>query len=138
MPSLDTAAENRPRVAVQPLGRAGSDGGLLVVGDNDLGAVALGMRGNGDAEDETGCEEGGRKAGKQRGLPIVDVVGTAVPRPTGPATTASLNQPRGIVIAPDGALIAADTRNHRIRRIAPDGTISTLAGNGIPAASGGD
>lgn len=40
--------------------------------------------------------------------------------------------PSGIAIAPDGSLVVADTGNHAIRRIAPDGTVTTLAGNGVP------
>ena len=38
--------------------------------------------------------------------------------------------PQTLSFAPDGSLIVADTGNNRVRRIAPDGTVSTLAGNG--------
>ena len=55
----------------------------------------------------------------------------------GPATQASLNAPRGLALAADGALLVADSGNHRVRRIGPDGVIATVAGNGA-AASGGD
>ena len=41
-----------------------------------------------------------------------------------------------IAISPTGVLFAADTRNHRIRRIDLDGRISTIAGNGVPGFSG--
>ena len=48
----------------------------------------------------------------------------------GPATSARLSQPTGLAVAADGALLVADRGNARIRRIAPDGTISTIAGGG--------
>lgn len=56
----------------------------------------------------------------------------------GPATAAQLSQPRDIAIASDGAILIADTGNDRVRRVAPDGTISTLAGVGAGLAGDGD
>ena len=54
----------------------------------------------------------------------------------GGATSAALNRPLGLVTARDGTLYIADTFNHRVRKVAPDGTISTAAGNGSPAFGG--
>ncbi|MBI5104126.1 MAG: hypothetical protein HZB46_03915 [Solirubrobacterales bacterium] len=54
----------------------------------------------------------------------------------GPATAAALNAPYGVSALPDGTIFIADQGNHRIRRIAPDGTISTVAGVGTPGALG--
>lgn len=48
----------------------------------------------------------------------------------GPALQAQLNNPFGIVRGPDGALYICDMANHRIRRVARDGTITTVAGSG--------
>ncbi len=48
----------------------------------------------------------------------------------GPATAATLASPSAAATQGDGGLLVADTGNHRIRRIAPDGTITTVVGNG--------
>ena len=54
----------------------------------------------------------------------------------GPATAASLANPRGISVAANGTLYIADSESHRIRRVAPGGTISTVTGNLQPLFSG--
>ena len=48
----------------------------------------------------------------------------------GPAGQALLQYPADVDIGPDGSLYIADTNNHRIRRVTPDGIISTMAGTG--------
>lgn len=55
----------------------------------------------------------------------------------GPATSATFSQPWGLVLAPDGSLDVADYLNHRVRRIAPDGIVTTVAGDGT-WGNGGD
>jgi hypothetical protein len=55
----------------------------------------------------------------------------------GPATAAQLNAPNAAVMAPDGGILISDSNNNRVRRVAPDGTISTVAGTGS-ATYGGD
>ncbi|MXZ34666.1 MAG: hypothetical protein F4Z21_05275, partial [Acidobacteria bacterium] len=48
----------------------------------------------------------------------------------GPAVAARLNSPDGIVVDSAGNLFIADSSNHRIRRVGPLGTITTIAGTG--------
>jgi trimeric autotransporter adhesin len=52
----------------------------------------------------------------------------------GPATSASINEPWRIAVDSSGLLYIADTANGRVRKLSPDGTISTIAGGG----TGGD
>lgn len=47
----------------------------------------------------------------------------------GPSWAARFDTPAGLAIEPSGALIVADSRNHRIRRVQPDGRTTTIAGS---------
>jgi len=49
----------------------------------------------------------------------------------GPATQALLNAPTGVDVDPWGNLYIAERGNRVVRRVSPDGTITTVAGNGI-------
>jgi RHS repeat-associated protein len=60
---------------------------------------------------------------------ITTVAGTGTVGYTGdggPATQAQLNFPEGPAVAPDGTLYFADSSNRAVRRVAPDGIISTV------------
>ena len=46
----------------------------------------------------------------------------------GPATAAQLASPRGVASTGDGGFLVADADNQRVRRVAPGGTITTVAG----------
>lgn len=46
-----------------------------------------------------------------------------------PASQARLRFPRGLAFGPDGSLCIADTNHYVIRRVTPDGIITTVAGN---------
>jgi sugar lactone lactonase YvrE len=55
----------------------------------------------------------------------------------GPSSRARFHTPSGIAVADDGSIFVADTGNHRIRRIAPDGQVTTVAGSGVPGLRDG-
>ncbi len=54
----------------------------------------------------------------------------------GPATSAQLNNPAGVAVDAAGNLYIADSYSARIRKVAVDGTITTVAGNGTSGNSG--
>jgi trimeric autotransporter adhesin len=71
---------------------------------------------------------------------ITTVAGTGTPGDSGdggPATSAQLNNPSGVAVDSDGNLYIADYRSHRVRKVEPGGTITTVAGTGT-YGSGGD
>ena len=54
----------------------------------------------------------------------------------GPATSAHLADPWGVAVDGQGNLLITDESNHCIRKVAPNGTISTVAGRGTSGYSG--
>ncbi|MBI3250188.1 MAG: PD40 domain-containing protein [Deltaproteobacteria bacterium] len=54
----------------------------------------------------------------------------------GAATSATLNYPSGVAVDSAGNLFIADSHNHRIRKVASNGIISTVAGTGVLAGDG--
>jgi sugar lactone lactonase YvrE len=50
----------------------------------------------------------------------------------GPAASARFSTPSGLAAGADGVLYVADTGNNAIRRITPDGIVSTVAGGLVP------
>jgi RHS repeat-associated protein len=54
----------------------------------------------------------------------------------GNAKLATFGLVAGVAIAPDGSVLVSDVGDNRVRRIAPDGTISTFAGTGANDYSG--
>ena len=54
----------------------------------------------------------------------------------GPAASAQFVEPKDVAIAPDGSIYVADIRAHRIRKVAPDGTVTTVAGGGPTGGRG--
>lgn len=54
----------------------------------------------------------------------------------GPAAEAKLDLPQGLAVDAAGNLYIADTEQNRIRKVRPDGVISTVAGTGTSGFSG--
>jgi trimeric autotransporter adhesin len=54
----------------------------------------------------------------------------------GPSSTAQLNGPTGIAVDAAGNLFIADYGNARVRKVSPDGTITTVAGGGSSRQQG--
>ncbi|HEY2963647.1 MAG TPA: NHL repeat-containing protein [Pyrinomonadaceae bacterium] len=56
----------------------------------------------------------------------------------GPTAQARFNGPIGVAVDAQGTVFVADTYNDRIRKISPDGQVSTVAGAGTPGFADGD
>jgi sugar lactone lactonase YvrE len=55
----------------------------------------------------------------------------------GMTTEAAFNEPSAIAVEPSGNLLVADSGNHAIRRITPNGLVQTIVGNGDPGDADG-
>ena len=102
-----------------PIGQAAPPAGRLVVDDQDRIFIA-----------DTGNHVIRMVAAD--GM-IYTIAGTGRPGYAGdggPATAAQLDTPSDVAVGSNGILYVADTMNHAVRSIAPDGTITTLAGTG--------
>ncbi|MBM7169981.1 hypothetical protein JQK87_16455 [Streptomyces sp. G44] len=87
----------------------------------------------------TGSTRTGSGSAHRAGHVIVTIAGTGEADSTGdggPAGRAALNQPRALAADASGALYVAEWKGHRVRRIAPDGSITTVAGTGEPGFGG--
>jgi len=70
---------------------------------------------------------------------VTTVAGTGVPGDLGdggPAINAGLAYPESVAVDSAGNLYVADTVNQVIREVSSDGSITTVAGNGLPGYSG--
>ena len=73
---------------------------------------------------------------------VTTIAGNGIPGYAGDgaaATSANLNNPRGVAVDSSGNVYVSDTNNHVVRKITSGGTISTYAGNnGFGAGYAGD
>ncbi|HXT46300.1 MAG TPA: hypothetical protein VN748_19675 [Pseudonocardiaceae bacterium] len=70
---------------------------------------------------------------------ITTVAGTGSPGyggDGGPATAAQLNRPCGVAVDDAGTLYITEWHHHRVRKVTPDGMITTVAGTGNSGYSG--
>src|SRR5205823_4626458 len=70
---------------------------------------------------------------------ITTVAGTGVAGFSGdggPAVAAKLQHPYGVAVGSDSTLYISDNGNDSIRRVGPDGIITTVAGTGVAGFSG--
>jgi hypothetical protein len=70
---------------------------------------------------------------------IATVAGTGTPGYNGDgiaATSAQLNNPSGVAVMPDGGFVFTEQEGQRVRRVAPGGTIATIAGDGSAGFAG--
>lgn len=68
---------------------------------------------------------------------VITVTGGSAGFADGIGDEAQFDTPSGLAIDPLGTIYVADTGNNAIRRIAPDGRVSTIAGNGSAGAEDG-
>jgi sugar lactone lactonase YvrE len=68
---------------------------------------------------------------------VTTVAGTtAAGTSDGPVSSATFNNPYGVVAGPDGNIYVADLTSALIRKITPDGSVTTIAGSGSGFADG--
>ncbi len=119
-----------------PQGFAGDGGSATAAGIDSPGGVAVDAAGNLYIADTHNQRL--RMVNAATGL-ISTVAGTGVAGFAGDgalAVGAQLALPHGVSVDGAGNVYVADTNNHRVRRIAPDGTMTTVAGDGVQAFRG--
>ena len=114
-PGVKNGAASRARFS-DPFGVAVGDNGVAVVADAGESNRIRRLHPGGWVETVAGGAEG-----------FVD----------GPAARARFHTPSGIAVAADGTIYVADTGNHAVRRVRPDGIVDTAAGGGLPGLNDG-
>ncbi len=119
------------------------NGSVGFSGDGGAATGAAFRRPNALAIDANGsllvCDAGNQRVRRISAGVIQTVVGNGVQGfagDDGAATSAELDTPMGLAVGSDGQIFVADSHNQRIRVVATDGVISTLAGNGAAGYAG--
>jgi streptogramin lyase len=119
-----------------PSGDSG-DGGLAIEARlSEPSGLAVGPDGSIFIADR--ANERVRRVDSHTGV-IATVAGTGKAGSSGDgglATAARLRRPERVALGPDGSLFISDTGNHKVRRVTPDGVITTFAGTGVEGFQG--
>lgn len=111
------------------VGFAGDGGAALAASLNDPSGLAIDASGVIYLSDT----DNNRIRSVSPGGIITTIAGTTLDEPTGDggsATSAILGDPVGVAVDASGNVYIADNTHHQIRRVTPDGLISTVAGTG--------
>ncbi len=117
-------------------GSAGAGGDLGPASSASLN-MPLGLAVDQATHDLFIADSANNKVRRVRAGTISTVAGTGtygILGDAGPATSADLAGPTAVAVRPDGTLVIADTAAGRIRSVAPNGIITTLAGPTAPGS----
>jgi NHL repeat-containing protein len=109
----------------------GGTGGDNIPATNTALAFPVGLAARSDGSYLIGVNDQHRVRQVDAGGTITTVAGTGAAGSAGDngqAALALLNGPAGVALMPDGGFLIADADNGRVRRVLPDGTITTVAG----------
>jgi serine/threonine-protein kinase len=125
---------------IEPLAVAVTMGGIVVAGTRGGDFAVARFRAESPAPGAVAAPPAAAPMGMAAGAGVVvhTLAGTGMAGAAdGPAATARFDSPRGIAVDTAGNVYVADTAGHRIRKITPDGTVSTVAGTGVPGFADG-